>query len=84
VSERQAPLSFEQTVERLVRLAGEHAGTLTRVQVEADDELGRDRALTSAAAHSLAGGTNVVSTPSEGGWFPYEWLTFGSALRAVQ
>ena len=84
MSEGRDPLTFEQTVDRLVKLAGEYAGTVTRAQIEADDELSRNRSLTSAAAHSLAGGTNVAATPSRGGWFPYEWLTFGSAQRAVQ
>ena len=84
MSERQDSLTFEQTVDRLVWLAGEHGGTVSRAQVEADDALSRDRALTSAAAHSLVGGTNVMATSSGGGWFPYEWLTFGSVHRAVQ
>ena len=84
MTERQADLTFEQTVDRLVTLAGEHAGTVTRAQIEADEQLSCDRALTSAAAHSLAGGTNVMATASEGGWFPYEWLAFGTAHRPVQ
>jgi hypothetical protein len=71
-------LTFEQTVNRIVELAAERGGTVGRADIEADAALARDRSLTSAAGHSLAGGTNVAASAAEGGWFPYERLSFGS------
>lgn len=45
--------------------------------MEADKLLAGDRGTTSAAAHMLAGGTEVVAEPAEHGrWFPYARLTF--------
>jgi len=72
-----SPLSFEATVARLARLAASRGGTLAAADVEADVLLAGDRGTTSAAAHMLAGGTEVVAEPAEHGrWFPYARLTF--------
>lgn len=79
MTEQPTRFTFEQTVARIVELAAEHGGTITRRQIEADRFLCGDRALTSAAGHALAGGTNVAATSSQGGWFPYESLTLGGA-----
>jgi len=70
-------LTYEETVNRIIRLAEERGGTITRADIEADEDLSRDHSLTSAAGHSLAGGTNVASVSADDGWFPYEQLSFG-------
>jgi len=70
-------LTFESTVVRLARLAASRGGTLAAADVEADEVLAGDRGTTTAAAHMLAGGTEVVAEPAERGrWFPYARLTF--------
>jgi hypothetical protein len=76
------PLSFEASVLRIARLAAGLGGTITAEDVERDDVLARDHDTTAAAAHLLAGGTNVVSTPPEepDSWFPYGELTFTHPL----
>ena len=71
-------LTFEATVNRIERLAEEHGGTVSAEDVEGDDVLARNRSVTSAAGHMLAGDTHVLSRPAEaeGDWFPYAELTF--------
>lgn len=68
MTEQQTRVTFEQTVVRIVDLAAAQGGTVTRPQIESDSSLDDDRTLTSAAGHSLAGGTNVAATSSHGGW----------------
>jgi hypothetical protein len=76
-------LTFEATVTRIARLAKEHGGTISAEDVEGDDALARNRSVTSAAGHMLAGDTHVVSRPAEaaGLWFPYAELTFSDPAR---
>jgi hypothetical protein len=52
--------------------------------VEADEELGEDQDLASAAARALAGGTNVFSSDEPDGraWFPYSSLLFSELAAA--
>jgi hypothetical protein len=70
-------MHFDDVTARLLKLAREHGGQLTAGVVEADDALASDHAITSAAAHALAGSTNVFGAPRESsGWFPYEELRF--------
>ena len=71
-------LTFEATVSRIERLAAERGGTVSAEDVEHDEPLARNRSVTSAAGHMLAGGTNVASRPADeaGEWFPYAELTF--------
>jgi hypothetical protein len=71
-------LSFEATVIRIARMAARQGGSLSAGDVEHDDVLARNPSVTSAAAHMLAGGVNVVSRPpdAECKWFPYAELTF--------
>jgi hypothetical protein len=73
-------MTFDETTARLVALARANGGYLTAAQVEADEVLAADRATTSAAAHALAGSTNVFGTSRNDGWFPYAELHF-SELR---
>jgi hypothetical protein len=71
-------MTFEETVARLLELARENEKTVTAAQVEADPTLSADRATTSAAAHQLAGSTNVFaqSEDDDREWFPYSALVF--------
>jgi hypothetical protein len=71
-------LTYEQAVAKLVAFARANGGTLTAAMVEEDDSLSDERALVSAAARALAGGTNVFSSEEPDGrkWFPYSTLTF--------
>ncbi len=72
-------MTFEQAAVRLFELAKENGGTVTAAQVENDPALATAaREVVTAAAHMLAGGTNVfpldASAPRE--WFPYAGLSF--------
>ena len=71
-------MSYEQVVSRLIQLARSNGGVVSSSQVEADEELDRNRDLVSAAARALAGGTNVFSSEEPDGrvWFPYSSLLF--------
>jgi hypothetical protein len=69
------PLTFERTLMRLVALASARDGTLDAGDVENDEQLARNRPLTSAAARMLAGGVGVKAVPEADGWFPFKWLT---------
>jgi len=61
-------------------LAQLHRGTVTSAEVEANPALSADRELVSAAARTLARGTNVVSATEADGraWFPFSSLTFSA------
>jgi hypothetical protein len=85
-------VTFEHAARRLIELARANHGTVTAVQVEADQELALEPKLVSAAARALAGGTNALSTVDDQdgrAWFPYTTLTFselhgkGSGRRAA-
>jgi hypothetical protein len=69
------PLTFERTLMRLVALASAQGGTLGTSDVELDEQLSRNRALTCAAARMLAGGIAVQAEPADSGWFPFVRLT---------
>jgi hypothetical protein len=63
--------------QRLQELAGE-GGFVYAAAVEADELLAADRAITSAAAHSLATEPGVVTGMETDAreWFPYSFLHF--------
>jgi hypothetical protein len=73
----------EEAAGRLIALAEANAGTVTAAQVEADPALQEDRDSVSAAAHMLAGGTNVFSydESDDREWFPYSGLIFSDLQR---
>ena len=73
-------MTYDEAMARLVELAREHGGVVTAHDVESDSELAAEQAIASAAGHALAGSTNVFSSPSDEGWFPYAELRF-SELR---
>jgi hypothetical protein len=81
-------VKYDEATARLLALARTNEGTLTWSQVEDDATLASERDLVSAAAHALAGSTNVFSNDEDDGraWFPYSSLTFsepyGAARRA--
>ena len=58
-------------------LARRNGGSIAAGDVEANPALAADRDIVSAAAHALAGSTNVFATPGEtGDWFPYAEIRF--------
>ncbi len=69
-------MTFEQATARLTEIARGNQGLLTAEAVEADAELADEKLIVSAAAHALAGSTNVFATSGESGWFPYRELRF--------
>jgi hypothetical protein len=69
-------MTFDQATTRLLELARGGDGILTAQAVESDDELAEQKLIVSAAAHALAGSTNVFATSGGSGWFPYEELRF--------
>lgn len=69
-------MTFEEATARLVELARSDQGVVTAETVEHDDQLATDKSIVSAAAHALAGSTNVFATSGGSGWFPYEELRF--------
>lgn len=69
------PLTLERTLMRLVALAVARGGTLAAGDVEQDEQLTRDRSLTSAAARMLAGGAAARGEAAASGWFPFNRLT---------
>ena len=69
-------MTFDEATTRLLELARSGNGILTAQQVESDSDLAGERLIVSAAAHALAGSTNVFATSSGSGWFPYEELRF--------
>ena len=69
-------MTFEDATARLIELARAGGGLLTAQAVESDSELADERLIVSAAAHALAGSTNVFATSGEAGWFPYRELRF--------
>lgn len=65
-------MTYEEAQARLVALARRNGGVVRSSDVEADAELAVEWDVVSAAAHALAGSTNVFATPGESGdWFPY-------------
>jgi hypothetical protein len=69
-------MTFDEATTRLLELArGEH-GIVTAQAVESDTELAEQKLIVSAAAHALAGSTNVFATSGGSGWFPYQELRF--------
>jgi hypothetical protein len=69
-------MTFDHATARLLAIARNNDGFLSAEQVENDPEL-------SAAAHALAGSTNVFGRPQdETGWFPYAELRFSELVRA--
>ena len=71
-------VTYEEAMARIVALARSNGGTVSAVQVEADEHLSAERELVSAVGRALAGGTNVFSAQESDGreWFPYSSLTF--------
>jgi hypothetical protein len=71
-------MTFEEAMGRLVELARENGGTVRAAQVEANPDLAADPETVSAAAHKLAGSTNVFASQDEDDrtWFPYSELVF--------
>jgi hypothetical protein len=71
-------MTFEEAMGRLVELARQSGGTVRASQVEADPDLSTDHDTVSAAAHKLAGSTNVFASQEddERAWFPYSELVF--------
>jgi hypothetical protein len=63
---------------RLVVLAKRSGGVLTAEQIESDADFAAVPNIASAAAHALAGSTNVFGTARDdgAGWFPYQELRF--------
>ena len=59
-----------------VAIARQNGGIVTAADIEADPDLAAEPEIVSAAAHALAGSTNVFASPSDQGWFPYAELRF--------
>jgi hypothetical protein len=75
-------MTFDHATARLLAMARESGGILSAEQVENDPELVDDPQTVSAAAHALAGSTNVFGSPQdEDGWFPYAELRFSELAR---
>jgi hypothetical protein len=72
------PLGFEESIARITELASGQGGTITAADIEADEVLARDREMTAAAAHQLAGVANVIAVKAAESteWFPYDELAF--------
>jgi predicted NUDIX family NTP pyrophosphohydrolase len=75
-------VTYDEAKTRLVEIARQKGGVVTAADVEADPDLAAQREIVSAAAHALAGSTNVFASASETGWFPYAELRF-TELRGV-
>jgi hypothetical protein len=73
-------VTFDEAKSRLIDLARTNGGTLTAEMVERDRDFTDDAEIVSAAAHALAGSTNVFSSGRDTGWFPYSEIRF-SDLR---
>jgi hypothetical protein len=69
-------MTFEEATTRLVQLARSEHGVITADVVEQDSEMASEKLIVSAAAHALAGSTNVFATSGAPGWFPYQELRF--------
>jgi hypothetical protein len=69
-------MTFDEATTRLLELARGREGVITADIVESDSELADDQLIVSAAAHALAGSTNVFATSGGSGWFPYQELRF--------
>jgi len=73
-------MTYDEAKARLIAFARQRGGVITAAEVEADSEFAADRVTTRAAAHALAGSTNVFGVSSDAGWFPYREIRF-SDLR---
>jgi hypothetical protein len=73
---RTGRVTYDEAMERLVAIARANGVVVTARDVEGDADLAADQSIASAAGHALAGSTNVVSSPSDTGWFPYAELRF--------
>jgi hypothetical protein len=69
-------MTFDEATTRLLELARRREGIITAEAVEDDSELADQKLIVSAAAHALAGSTNVFATSGGSGWFPYQELRF--------
>ena len=69
-------MTFDEATTRLLELARGREGIITADVVENDSELADEKLIVSAAAHALAGSTNVFATSGGTGWFPYQELRF--------
>jgi hypothetical protein len=69
-------MTFEEATARLIEIARNGQGILTAQTVEGDSDLAAEQLIVSAAAHALAGSTNVFATSGGSGWFPYQELRF--------
>ena len=69
-------MTFDEATTRLIEIARGNDGVVTAQMVESDNELTSEKLIVSAAAHALAGSTNVFATSGESGWFPYQELHF--------
>jgi hypothetical protein len=69
-------MTFDEATTRLLEIARSKQGVVTAQTVENDADLAREKLIVSAAAHALAGSTNVFATSGGSGWFPYEELRF--------
>jgi hypothetical protein len=80
-------MELETAAGRIADLAAENGGVVSAAVIEADPTLAEDRETTSAAAHMLAGGTNVFASVEEDGreWLPYSELAFtGMRVRRMR
>jgi hypothetical protein len=73
-------VTFDEAKGRLIDLARANNGMVTAEMVEGDGDLNGDQEIVSAAAHALAGSTNVFASSRDNGWFPYSEIRF-SDLR---
>jgi hypothetical protein len=69
-------VTYDDAMDRLVAIAKRNDGVVTARDVEGDNDLAADQAITSAAGHALAGSTNVLASANAEGWFPYAELRF--------
>jgi hypothetical protein len=69
-------MTYDEAKARLIAIARQKGGVVTVADIDADPNLAADHEIVSAAAHALAGSTNVFASPSDQGWFPYAELRF--------
>ena len=69
-------MTFDEATTRLLEIARSKDGVVTAQTVESDDDLAREKLIVSAAAHALAGSTNVFATSGGSGWVPSQELPY--------
>ena len=76
-------MTFDEATTRLLELARGEQGIITaQTSSKNDSELADEKLIVSAAAHALAGSTNVFATSGGSGWFPVPGAAFHrAALR---